>query len=69
MRRGAWFNPKWVRGRTIVDIQMNTEIVEGVRCHKPAIILDNGSRIICMGTEMPDGSDYAVDLIYNRGGD
>lgn len=66
----CYFNPKWVRGRTIVDVIMNTTTIrEGalsMQMHNPCFVLDNGAEIVFMAEEDPEGGEYGVQPIYRK---
>lgn len=66
------FNPKWLLGRTIVAVEMNTARVrpanggEARTMHQPVIFLDNGASIGFTVEEHPDGAEYGIDIGYAR---
>lgn len=66
MRKMRGFNPRWIIGRTIVDVKTHPfDDCRGGTAHKPEITLDNGATIEFL-TEETDTGDYGTDIIYLR---
>ncbi len=50
-------------GRTIVRIDLNPQTVEGVRITDPEIHLDDGTSLVFVTEEVPDGSGYGIRMV------
>lgn len=61
----TYFNPKWVAGRKIVAVTLNSWKDEtGQTHHAPRFKLDNGATICFVVTEQDQGGDYGVQPVY-----
>jgi len=60
------FNPKWVIGRTITQLEMNPfDDLRGGTAHNPVFVLDNGARLRFL-TEETDTGDYGTEIVYHK---
>lgn len=61
------FNPKWIVGKTVARVEMNTFNAGGGRgvAHDPTIVFTDGSRIAFVADELEDDG-YGIRVIYVR---
>jgi hypothetical protein len=61
------FNPKWIKGKVVARVEMNTESLhagrKGVK-HNPEIHFTDGSRI-CFNV-VEDEDNYGIDIRYYK---